>query len=61
MQQVTVTLRFDSPFDDYKMEGTDEQIARWIFLYFQANAKKPLDEYIESWTVENIENQIDKK
>jgi hypothetical protein len=53
MQQVTVTLRFDTPFDDYEMEGTEEQIARWVFGWMKANGKKPLDEYIESWTVEN--------
>jgi hypothetical protein len=55
MQQVTVTLRFDSPFDDYVMEGTDEQIARWVFLWTKVNGEKPLDEYIESWTVENLD------
>ena len=52
MQQVTVTLRFNTPF---KMEGTDEQIARWVFSWAEANEEKSLSKYIESWTVENSE------
>jgi hypothetical protein len=54
MQQVTITLRFNTPF---KLEGTDEQIARWAFLNIQANAKEPLEYFIESWTVENFEEK----